>query len=151
MTNRSGCCRIGGIGRLGIAVALAAVTATALGGCQITELVTATPLPTTDESPALGWGWHVSAADRRGANGRIFEYVCPPDGGLSDIWGTDVYTDDSSICTAAVHSGLLRRETGGRVRILVQPGREQYEGSTRNGIVSADYGHWDGSFVFILP
>src|SRR5689334_6520645 len=118
MTNRSGCWRIDRIGRLGITVALTAVIATALGACRIPDLLTATPYPTTDEDPPVEWGWRVTAVNRRGANGDIFEYVCPPDGRLNDIWGTDVYTDDSSICTAAVHSGLVSRAIGGRVRIL---------------------------------
>jgi LCCL domain len=122
-----------------------------LAGCGATDLIPepATPLPTTDEHPAAGWGWHVSARDRRDAVGQLFEFVCPADGGLSDIWGTDVYTDDSSICTAAVHVGLIRREAGGRVTILIRPGLDQYRGSIRNGIVSAPYGPWDGSFVFV--
>ena len=133
------------------ACVLLAGVAGSLAGCAPTGLLpeAATPLPTTDEHPAAGWGWHVSPRDRRSAVGQLFEYVCPPDGGLSDIWGTDVYTDDSSICTAAVHVGLILRETGGRVTILIRPGLDHYRGSIRNGIVSTDYGPWAGSFVFV--
>ena len=40
-----------------------------------------------------------------------YEYTCPKYGAKYGIWGTDVYTDDSSICTAAVHVGLIKRET----------------------------------------
>jgi len=136
---------------MGPILTLLAVVTTSVAACGVADLIPAapTPLPTTDEHPAAGWGWHVSPRDRRGALGQLFDYVCPPDGGLSDIWGTDVYTDDSSICTAAVHVGLIKRETGGRVTIIIRPGLDHYRGSIRNGIVSTGYGPWDGSFVFV--
>ncbi len=63
-----------------------------------------------------------------------------------NIWGTDVYTDDSSIAAAAVHAGVLREGERGLVKITVLPGRDRYVGSERNGIASEEYGKWDGSF-----
>ena len=68
----------------------------------------------------------------------------------ADVWGTDVYTDDSSIGSAAVHAGHLNSTTGGTVKIQILPGRSSYNGSTGGeGIVSQDYGAWDGSFKFL--
>ncbi|PIO15713.1 hypothetical protein AB205_0191380, partial [Aquarana catesbeiana] len=63
------------------------------------------------------------------------------------VWGTDVYTDDSSICKAAIHSGILGN-TGGLVTVEKSPGQQSYTGSTRNGVTTNNYGAWSGSFVF---
>src|SRR6185503_14667243 len=36
--------------------------------------------------------------------------VCPGGGSMTHpIWGTDVYIEDSSICTAALHAGIVTR------------------------------------------
>ena len=129
-------------------VALALVVGL-VAGCALTEQVLPTPLPTTVENPEADWAWIVSPKDRRGADGQMFEYVCPPGGHAHDIWGTDIYTDDSSVCNAAVHAGLITFRRGGRVRIMIRPGLDAYEGSERNGMISDDYGHWNGSFVFV--
>jgi hypothetical protein len=67
-------------------------------------------------------------------------------GGSGSVWGTDVYTDDSSIAAAAVHAGVLRRGERGLVTVTVLPGQDRYEGSDRRGISSSDYGRFGGSF-----
>jgi LCCL domain-containing protein len=75
--------------------------------------------------------------------------TCPPNGAVDTVWGTDVYTDDSSICTAAVHAGLITFERGGPVVFEIVDGRQAYPGSERNGVTTSDYGPWSGSFVFM--
>jgi hypothetical protein len=75
--------------------------------------------------------------------------TCPPNGAADSVWGTDVYTDDSSICAAAVHAGLITFESGGPVVFEIVDGRQAYTGSQRNGVTSYDYGPWSGSFVFM--
>jgi len=62
------------------------------------------------------------------------------------LWGTDVYTDDSSLATAAVHAGVLHRGETGIVKVQILPGRSQYEGTSRHGVVSRSYGAWGGSY-----
>ena len=92
-----------------------------------------------------------SARSLRGRDGETFTYSCPP-GNLSinpTIYGTDVYTYDSSICTAAVHSGLINRLAGGVVTIQIKPDAGSYTASTRNGIASRSYGAYKGSYVFV--
>jgi len=74
---------------------------------------------------------------------------CPAGGTAQPVWGTDVYTDDSSVCTAAVHAGLITLADGGRVRIEIKASQNAYQGSTRNGVTSQSYGHWGGSFSFL--
>jgi len=62
--------------------------------------------------------------------------------------GVDIYTDDSSVCTAAVHAGLITLAQGGRVVIEIRDGLEAYEGGAANGITTLEYASWPGSFVF---
>ena len=99
-------------------------------------------------SAAASASWGTNATAYRGQNGRHITFVCPPSGNPGSVWGTDVYTDDSSICTAAVHVGLINTAMGGTVEIEIRPGLQAYVGSPRNGIGSAGYGAWHGSYVF---
>ncbi|WP_161606841.1 LCCL domain-containing protein [Fortiea contorta] len=59
------------------------------------------------------------------------------------------YTDDSSICSAAVHAGLMTTKQGGVVTIRIKPGQPSYSGTKRYGVNSQNYGSWDGSFVLL--
>jgi hypothetical protein len=65
-----------------------------------------------------------------------------------DVWGTDIYTDDSDISAAAVHAGILKVGETKTISITILPGQSSYSGSSRNGVESGDYGEWDGSFKF---
>ena len=66
----------------------------------------------------------------------------------SRIWGTDVYTNDSHICTAAVHAGVIRQGEASIVAVEPRPGQDAYSGSTRHGVKSGNYGKWGKSFAF---
>lgn len=65
------------------------------------------------------------------------------------VWGTDIYTDDSRVCRAAIHAGRLAIGEAGPVWIEYRPGQDSYLGSERNGVQSSDWGEWGRSFVFI--
>jgi hypothetical protein len=65
------------------------------------------------------------------------------------VWGSDVYTDDSSIGAAAVHAGLLRPGETGTLMLTVQNGYPAYSASSRNGIESENYGEWQRSFTML--
>jgi hypothetical protein len=103
------------------------------------------------EFPPLPITWSTGTGAWRGQWGRREVLFCPPGGAAEPVWGTDVYTDDSSVCTAAIHAGLLEStEAGGRVMIEVRPDISQYLGSTRNGVTSGDWMDvWPSSFIFI--
>ena len=102
------------------------------------------------DSPQQTITWETRADSLGGQNGQRFTLVCPGNGTLSSrVWGTDVYTDDSSICTAAVHAGLITTGSGGIVVIEIRPGLDGYSTSTRNGVTSRSYGSWRGSFAFV--
>lgn len=63
------------------------------------------------------------------------------------IWGSDIYTLDSSICAAAIHAGVISNADGGTLMTIWQPGQEAYLSTERNGISTIDYGAWSDSFV----
>ena len=79
-----------------------------------------------------------SAADAGRA--ALIEVVGRTDG---SVWGTDVYTCDSRLATAAVHAGAVREGERGLVRVVVLDGTDlAYAGSERNGVVTFDYGNY---------
>lgn len=62
------------------------------------------------------------------------------------VWGTGTYTLDSTLEAAVVHAGLLSTGQTGIVKVLVLPGRSSYEGSSRNGVSSSNYGSYGASY-----
>lgn len=64
------------------------------------------------------------------------------------VWGTDIYTDDSGLCRAALHAGVIPA-VGGEVTVMREVGRPLYIGSRRNGIQSSDYGAYSDSIRFV--
>jgi hypothetical protein len=51
------------------------------------------------------------------------------------VWGSDLYSDDSSVCAAAIHAGAITA-AGGVVLFDFLPGRDGYAPSRRAGIES---------------
>ena len=92
--------------------------------------------------------WTTDAREHRGQSG-TFAFDCPPNGSRDSIWGSGPYTDDSGVCTAGVHAGVISYRNGGRVNIQPRPGQNRYAGSTRNGVRTNDYPSWPGSFVVV--
>jgi hypothetical protein len=99
------------------------------------------------DDPVVTWSdtafWH------RAAKGSQFTFECPPNGVEAPIWGTGVYIEGSSICTAGVHSGVISLDDGGLVTIEILPGENSYEGSSANGITSQTFptaGQFNASF-----
>jgi hypothetical protein len=68
--------------------------------------------------------------------------------GASDgsVWGTDVYTGDSALATAAVHGGAVLAGETAVVRVTVMPPLAQYQGSVRHGVSSHDYGRFGTAY-----
>lgn len=92
--------------------------------------------------------WRRTAVPYRGDIGETVDFECTPDGEPFTVWGTNIYTDDSSVCTAAVHAGLITFEDGGTVTVQIGEGEDGYIGSLANDVESFDYGSWGGSFSF---
>ena len=77
-----------------------------------------------------------------------FEVTGNPNGA---VWGTDVYTSDSSLATAAVHAGILKAGQRGLVRVTIVKSPERHQGTLKNGITSADWGQFAASYKVRRP
>uniref|UniRef100_A0A803J6S3 Cochlin n=1 Tax=Xenopus tropicalis TaxID=8364 RepID=A0A803J6S3_XENTR len=66
--------------------------------------------------------------------------------GKHRVYGTDIYASFSSICTAAIHSGVIDNN-GGKIFIRKVAGQSGYKGSYSNGIRSLSLPRWKESFV----
>jgi hypothetical protein len=105
--------------------------------------------PTVDEvAETVDAAWADTAQEFRERVGERFAFVCPQRGTAHTVWGSDSYTDDSSVCTAAVHAGEIDFGSGGTVVIEMEAGRDSYDGSERNGVSTSAYGEWPGGFTF---
>jgi hypothetical protein len=102
-----------------------------------------------DPDDATPITWSTSTGTFRVAPGLTYTFVCPPEGTPGAVWGSNPYTTDSSICTAAVHAGEITLEEGGEVTIEIRPGRQTFGATTRNGITTYPYGQFPHSMVFI--
>ncbi|XP_039619257.1 cysteine-rich secretory protein LCCL domain-containing 2 [Polypterus senegalus] len=52
------------------------------------------------------------------------------------VYGTDIYSDSSSICRSAIHAGIITGSDGGYVDILPLEKKKHYVGTLRNDIQS---------------
>jgi hypothetical protein len=120
-----------------------------LHGIVLAAFVLLGGAPAFAQQVSLGASRDVTALAFRGQIGRRVTYVCPPSTDWSQsLWGTGVYTDDSSICRAAVHAGVLADGRPGVVVFVMGAGAETFQGSLQNGVTSRSYGHWGSSFTF---
>jgi len=63
------------------------------------------------------------------------------------VWGSDVYTSDSTLAAAAVHAGVLRSGERGLVRVtMVDALNVSFVGSQRNGVQTQSYGPWPAAY-----
>jgi len=58
------------------------------------------------------------------------------------LWGTDIYSGDSTIGAAAVHAGLLKPGETNLLRVTVVTPPEKFPGTVRNGVTSTEYGRY---------
>jgi len=63
------------------------------------------------------------------------------------VWGSDVYTTDSSLATAAVHAGAVGMGQTGVVKVTIVPSPNVFAGTTRNGITTNPYGMYPVAFT----
>lgn len=62
------------------------------------------------------------------------------------VWGSNAYTDDSSVNAAALHAGLVQPGETAEVVVIIRPGMESYGGSASHGVLSYRFGPFQGSF-----
>jgi hypothetical protein len=73
----------------------------------------------------------------------IFRVTANTNGSL---WGTDVYTTDSTIATAVVHAGLLQPGQTGVIKVTMMASPNVFVGSTRNGVTSSPYQQYPAAY-----
>jgi len=91
--------------------------------------------------------WDTTAGGFKGEPGKTYKFECPPNGTPQGVYGSDVYTDYSSICTAAVHAGVITLAEGGVITLEYRPGRDIYGTTTRHDIKTNPTGEYRRSFV----
>jgi hypothetical protein len=94
--------------------------------------------------------WYTQARQVNAPVGSRVRFECSPGGTGGNVWGTDIYTDDSSICEAAVHAGVIKRAGGGVVHFEMIGAQPSFQGSERNGVSTMRYPAWPGSFRFVV-
>ena len=62
------------------------------------------------------------------------------------LWGTDVYTGDSLIGTAAVHAGLMKPLEVAVLKVTVVTPPASFAGSVRHGVTSHDFGRYGSAY-----
>jgi hypothetical protein len=93
--------------------------------------------------------WTRNATEFRDRVGERVAYRCSAEGSPDALWGTGPYTDDSSVCTAGVHAGVITVEEGGRVVIEISEGLDSYAGGSANGVDAQPWPAWPGSFSVV--
>lgn len=97
----------------------------------------------------LGLGATESASAFRLQTNRRLTFVCPAnDGANATVYGMDPYTDDSAVCAAAIHAGVLQPGVSGAVTIVIGSGAESFPASDRNGVKTRSYAAWPYSYTF---
>lgn len=92
--------------------------------------------------------WDTRITTFRSISGTPFTFLCAANGSRGSLWGTDTYTDDSTVCTAALHAGKISSPRGGQITVRTTAGLPSYVGSTRRKVTSNSYGAWSGSIAF---
>jgi LCCL domain-containing protein/putative Ig domain-containing protein len=92
-------------------------------------------------------GAPVNLVGYRNKVGQTFQFVVTG-AGSGTAWGTDIYTDDSPVARAAVHAGVVAVGQSKTVTITILGGQASYAASTRNGVTTAAWGSWPGSYAF---
>ena len=152
----------------GVATGTATITYTVAGsgGCAdatATRTVTINALPAAPVAEAtqafcqgVGGSSAISIATqstmtayRNASLGTVYKMRITGNRSGGTVWGTDVYTDDSNIPTAAVHAGVIANGETKDVFIKLVAGRSSYNSTTRNGVTTSNWGSWGYSYEFV--
>jgi hypothetical protein len=85
------------------------------------------------------------------ANQQAADFTCSCAADASQhgaLWGTKIFTSDSSVCSAAIHAGALPSNSAGDVTVRHASGCDAYTGTSANGVKSSSWPKWDNSFYF---
>ena len=125
-------------------------------GIGFTLLSLGLGLVTAEQANAhhIDLGWESSlrnlGLDKSENLGRKFDFECLPAPASFSVlvYGNDSYTSQSYICPAAVHAGVITRD-GGFVTVKLNPGKEFYASTERNGLSTRNSSATDFSYSFV--
>ncbi|WP_341529224.1 LCCL domain-containing protein [Nostoc sp. UHCC 0302] len=104
------------------------------------------------DSREINWNTSASSLDLSGRLDQDFKFVCQPNGRIGSVYGTGTYYIGSSICSAAVHAGLITAKNGGQVTIKIIASPEgNYVATNRHGVRSNGLNSGSDSFIFLNP
>ncbi|SFH93755.1 LCCL domain-containing protein [Planctomicrobium piriforme] len=66
--------------------------------------------------------------------------------GRGSVWGSGPYTTDSSLSTAAVHSGWLKENETKMIQFTIVPGADSYSGTDQHGVTTSSWGSYPSGF-----
>jgi hypothetical protein len=69
----------------------------------------------------------------------IYRMTITGNSSIGSVWGTNLYTSDSTIVRAAVHAGVIANGETKEVYIKMEGPQSEYFGSTRNGVRTVSY------------
>jgi len=76
---------------------------------------------------------------------------CPSGCNTESVWGSGPYTDDSSVCAAAIHAGAIPLNEGGLVRVVKEGPLKNAKASAAHGVESQAWRYWPRSFRVEKP
>lgn len=97
------------------------------------------------EIRSIGCGDNSESLIQGGDRPSQLDVLCGANCG-GEPWGTGIFTSDSPVCAACIHSGVFPKYRGGMCTITKISGQGQYAGTSRNGIQTRDYGNYARSF-----
>ena len=105
------------------------------------------------ETPRIGWATTIDhfQIDSDNFIGQRLSVDCPEWAAADDaavIYGTDLYSSDSSICISAKHAGVIT-ETGGHATLQLLPSPEAYQSLVQNGVSSQSRPATDRAIAFV--
>ena len=104
--------------------------------------------PETDEEKLVAQPDPGSLTGYQDKVGKLFAFKVT--GAISGaVWGSDVYTSDSTLATAAVHAGVLEVGKTGTVKVRIVAPPPSFTGSTAHGVTTLPYGPYPGAFQII--
>lgn len=86
------------------------------------------------------------------AVGAKFVVICPKKCSEHKlkVFGSEIYTDKTSICLAGIHNGVMN-DRGGELEFMIESGQSYYKGTRSFGIISKSRGEYVRSYKFIGP
>lgn len=106
------------------------------------------PAPVLATPAQNAWRTSANVLSAFAKAGDVNTFACPPGGTAESVTGTGPYSGDSSVCTAAVHAGLLTFDRGGDLTIVHQGPQPVFGSIPRNGVTPRMYSVYPASFLF---